>query len=318
MKKKRVLLTCPEMLNHDAISYLIEKFELIRNESCSIDQEILLNELKQSNGYILGGNEMVTDQIAENVGHLEKIFFIGKQADTSFEKKAWEILNDRVITTGSSAYAVALSTYGRIMYSDVSRRQSLFTKSFVNPPGPKKMLAGQTLLVVGAGAIGQILIKIAGKKFDRVIYSGGRGEKIELNGFARYIPDLMEAFALADVVTLHLELVIATEGIIKKEHILKLRDNALFINNARAGLIKPEVLYLCLGLRPDVYFVFDCFYVEGRQFNSLGIRNDEDLLKKIVLCKNFEFNGHTASLTDEGITEYSRNLIKTIEESKWL
>jgi phosphoglycerate dehydrogenase-like enzyme len=319
MKKKKVLLTCPEMLNHDAMNYLIEKFELILNESCSIDQETLLDELKQSNGYILGGNEIVTDQIAENVRHLKKIFFVGKQANTSFEKTAWEILKDRVVVSGSSVYAVALSTYGRIMYWDVSRRQTIHTKSFINPPGPKRMLAGQTLLVVGAGAIGQMVIKITNNKFEKTIYSGGRKEKEELKGRCVYYPDLLEAFSLADVASLHLELIPGiTEGIIKKEHIIKLRDNALFINNARAGLIKPEELYLSMQIRKDVSFVFDGFYIEGQQFNTLGIKEDNDLLKKIIRCENFFYSGHTATLTDEGVKENSDNLIKAIEESKWL
>lgn len=103
-------------------------------------------------------------------------------------------------------------------------------------------LAGRTLGVVGAGAIGARLIAMAKVIGMNVVYwsrtpDAARDERLG----ARRV-ELDELFAESDVVSLHLTHTPETDGLITRELLRSMPERAIFVNTARAELVDNAAL----------------------------------------------------------------------------
>ena len=107
-------------------------------------------------------------------------------------------------------------------------------------------LKQKTLGVVGAGAIGLHVIRIARALSMEVLAYDVRESAIlaEVLGF-RYAP-LEELFAKSDVISLHAPLTPATRHMIKRESLAQMKRGVLIVNTARGELIDTEALVAAL------------------------------------------------------------------------
>ncbi len=102
-------------------------------------------------------------------------------------------------------------------------------------------LAGKTMGIIGFGRIGQAAAKIAvalGMKvlaYDEYPSESGRalGEYVSLD----------ELLAASDVISLHCPLLPATEGIINKSSIAKMKQGVVLINTSRGPLVAEQDLF---------------------------------------------------------------------------
>lgn len=107
-------------------------------------------------------------------------------------------------------------------------------------------LKGKTLGVIGAGHIGQHLIKIA-KGFEMNVIAFDRNQKPELAkemGFEYRTLD--ELLAQSDFISLHLFYASETHHIINKNNVGKIKKGAYLINTARGPLVETEALVMAL------------------------------------------------------------------------
>ena len=109
-------------------------------------------------------------------------------------------------------------------------------------------LRGKTLGIWGYGKIGQ-LVAGYGKAFGMKVVVWGSAESR-----ARAVQDGHTAaesregfFANSDVLSLHLRLADATEGIVTPEDLALMKPTALFVNTSRAELIQPNALIHALN-----------------------------------------------------------------------
>ena len=101
---------------------------------------------------------------------------------------------------------------------------------------PQMELAGKTLGIIGYGAIGKAVGKIAQALGMHVIaYSRTKRPGNE------YV-SLDELFARSDVISLHCPLFPETEKIINAESIDKMKDGVILLNTARGGLLDEEAV----------------------------------------------------------------------------
>lgn len=107
-------------------------------------------------------------------------------------------------------------------------------------------LAGRTLGVVGAGAIGLHVIRIAkGFGMDVLAYDVNQNRLLsEVLGF-RYT-DLDELLGDSDIVSLHAPAIPATHHMINRDTLGKMKRGALLINTARGSLVDTEALAAAL------------------------------------------------------------------------
>ena len=109
---------------------------------------------------------------------------------------------------------------------------------------PMIELAGKTAGIIGLGRIGQTTARIAGAIGMKVIaYDAHQSESGK--ALAEYV-ELDELFARSDVIFLHCPLFPATQGIINKDNIAKMKDGVIIINNSRGPLVVEEDLAAAL------------------------------------------------------------------------
>ena len=104
---------------------------------------------------------------------------------------------------------------------------------------PLTELAGKTLVVVGAGAIGGAVARIGEAFGMRVLRAAVPGAPVRAE--APRVP-LFEALPLADVVSLHCPLTEATRGLADAAFLRAMKPGAIFINTGRGGLVDEEAL----------------------------------------------------------------------------
>jgi phosphoglycerate dehydrogenase-like enzyme len=108
--------------------------------------------------------------------------------------------------------------------------------------GTWRPLAGRTLLVVGAGAIGREVAPRADALGMRVVGLARRPAWIPAFAEVRPLAELHAALAEADVVSLHLRLAPETAGLFDAAAFAAARPGALFLNSARGGLVDEAAL----------------------------------------------------------------------------
>lgn len=121
-------------------------------------------------------------------------------------------------------------------------------------------LQGRTLGIVGAGRIGAAVARRAPGFGMRVAYwSRSQRPGLERDLGAVRMDDLPELLAAADVVSLHLPLTAATEGILDRDALKAMKEGSVLVNTARGGLVETEALADALRYGPlaaaglDVY-----------------------------------------------------------------
>ena len=123
-------------------------------------------------------------------------------------------------------------------------------KSACMPPnfGLGFVLKGKTLGIWSYGKIGQIIVGY-GRAFGmRVIVWGGEAsrERAQADGF-ELAASKAEFFEQSDVLSLHLRLHVATQGIVTLKDLSSMKPSALFVNTSRAELVEPEALITALN-----------------------------------------------------------------------
>ena len=107
---------------------------------------------------------------------------------------------------------------------------------------PLNELAGKTLGIVGLGAIGTAVARIA-NAFDMNVIAFNRSRK-SVPGVTQV--DLDTLLSQSDVITVHCPLNEDSENLFNKNTFSKMKKGALFVNTARGGVMSEEDLYEAL------------------------------------------------------------------------
>lgn len=103
-------------------------------------------------------------------------------------------------------------------------------------------LRGKTMGVVGYGAIGREVARIA-QAFGMTVLAHNRTKsKVPETGTLRYA-ELDELLEKSDVISLHMPLTKENRGMIDARAISKMKDGAILLNTSRGALIDEEALY---------------------------------------------------------------------------
>ena len=117
---------------------------------------------------------------------------------------------------------------------------------------------------------------------------------------------LAEVLSQADVLSIHLPLLVETENIISSKELSLLKSSVSIINTARGGIINEPALYTFLSNNPDAFAAFDVFAEEPALENPL------------FELPNFFGTSHRSSLTHEGINAMGLAAIAGLDDNKIL
>lgn len=102
-------------------------------------------------------------------------------------------------------------------------------------------LDGKTMGIIGYGRIGKATGRIAQALGMRVLaFDAHKNPELE-SASCKYV-ELDELLANSDVIALHCPLFPATEGIINKDNIAKMKDGVIILNNSRGPLVVEQDL----------------------------------------------------------------------------
>lgn len=240
--------------------------QILEKEGCKVvrcpysppvKEEDLLKIIKGVDVIIAGGDELTT-RVIEAADRLKVIARHG----VGYDKVDVEATTRKKIpvTIAPNQNAVADLAFG--LLHCLARRiceANILTKSgewgqFVGTEVWQK-----TLGVIGAGRIGQAVIKRA-KGFEMTVlaYDIRQDEKIAQSLGFEYT-SLERVLGEADFLTLHLPLNEKTRGLIGKEELALMKPSAYLINTARGQIVDEEALYEALkekkiaGAAIDIY-----------------------------------------------------------------
>lgn len=222
-----------------AESVLKDRVEIKYYDTRVEDTETLIERSKDANIVVLS-NFQYRRHVIENCPNLKMICV----AFTGVDHIDVEYCKERDITVcncaGYSTVAVAdlvfgllISIYRNIIACDKVTREGGTKNGLVGFE-----LEGKKFGIVGAGVIGMRVANIA-KAFGCEVLAYSRTKK-DIEG-VRFV-DLKTLLKECDIVSLHVPLSDATKGLINKENIALMKENAVLINTARGPVVDSEAL----------------------------------------------------------------------------
>ncbi len=167
-------------------------------------------------------------------------------------------------------------------------------------------LEGRTMGIVGTGAIGTRVAKLAAAfGMDVIAYSRTPGKVAGV----RYV-SLEELLAQADVVSLHVPLTDETRGMIGVEELALMKETAVLVNTARGPVVDTKALADALNSGRIAGAAIDVFDAEP------PLDADEPLIN----AKNTVVTPHVAFATDESMIKRAeiefRNIAEFIKDKR--
>ncbi len=183
-------------------------------------------------------------------------------------------------------------------------------------------LRGRTLGVVGTGAIGTHVIRIALGFQMRVVAFDHKPIHQLANALGFEYVDLDTLLGQADIVTLHSSYTPETHHLIDEKAIARMRDGALLINTARGALVDTEALIAGLrsgklgGAGLDVLEEEAAIMEEGEMLaSSYDTRSLLTLVGNTILLRmdNVIITPHIAFNSNEALDKILDTTLKNIE-----
>lgn len=121
-------------------------------------------------------------------------------------------------------------------------------------------LEGKTIGIVGFGAIGQAVAKIADAFGMKVKIVSRTPEKATHLGYE--VQTLAQVIPICDILTLHIPLTEETKNIMDKTIFQKMKEQVILINTSRGDLINEEDLYEGLKVKKPAFAALDVLKIE--------------------------------------------------------
>lgn len=173
-------------------------------------------------------------------------------------------------------------------------------------------LAGKKVGMVGFGAVGQYIARML-VNFPTEIYyfdpyytdSNPDFKKVELE----------ELFSSCDVVGIHLPVTPETEGMIDKNYLRLLKEDAIFVNTARATVVNREDLLQVVESGKIRGVVLDVYYNEPPdEIDYKMILNKKVLATPHIAGATHEVEDHHASIMNNNLREFFKKGNKSIKQ----
>ena len=296
-----------------------EKFMQIVREAVGDDVEIVCYDTRTTDVEELGRRGRDADIIAignlpfprevlekcENVKMLAVAFTGLDHVDLKYcEERGIKVQN----CAGYATTAVAELTFGLLL--DLCRNIGKCDTAARNGGTKAGLigfeLEGRTMGIVGTGAIGARVAKLAAAfGMDVIAYSRTPGKVAGV----RYV-SLEELLAQADVVSLHVPLTDETRGMIGAEELALMKETAVLVNTARGPVVDTKALADALNSSRIAGAAIDVFDKEP------PLDADEPLIN----AKNTVVTPHVAFATDESMIKRAeiefRNIAEFIKDKR--
>lgn len=182
-------------------------------------------------------------------------------------------------TVAQHTFATVLSLYDKLSYYDNYVKSGDYAKSglFTNVSKPFYELEGKTWGIIGFGAIGKRVAKIAEVFGVNVIYYSTSGK----NSNSEYKRvDFKELLDQSDIISIHAPLNKDTQGLINYDALKNMKKSSILVNMGRGPIVVEADLAKALDEELIAGAALDVFELEPiKEDNPLiSIRNKENLV----------------------------------------
>jgi glycerate dehydrogenase len=202
-------------------------------------------------------------------------------------------------------FALILELINRIPYYDnfVKSKEWLNYDTFTHLGNPWNELSGKKFGIIGFGAIGQGVAKVAESFGCEVSYYSTSG----LNNNAYYYSyNLVDMLSNCDIISIHAPLNEKTNNLINSSNLHLLKENAILLNLGRGGIINETDVVAEVESR-NIYYATDVIEKEPMQDDSpfLNItKKDNYLFTPHIAWASYESRKRLVSLIKENIKTY--------------
>jgi D-3-phosphoglycerate dehydrogenase / 2-oxoglutarate reductase len=277
----------------------------------NLDEESLINELKQVDAYIVGGKEIVSEKVIKSVAkNLKLISFFGVGFGNIDLEAAQKYKIFVTNTPKVNSYSVAEFTVALLLTLNKNIIQHINDiQKNIWQPVEFYDLADKTLGIIGMGHIGTNTARILYNGFRMKIVFSDIVEKTDAEKeFNAQKVSLEKLLKISDFISLHIPLNENTKNIIGKSEFKKMKKTAILINTSRAELVDPEALYNALHNNDIIGAAFDGFYTEP-------VEKNKPENKLFNLPKNkFILTPHTGYNAFEAVARMQKMTIENIKK----
>lgn len=273
------------------------------NESAQTDLEII--ERCQNADIILTGWTNFSEELLQELQNV-KLISLWSTGHDQIDLEVARACGIAVTNVrGYAQNAVAELAFGLML--DVLRKISLadravrFDDAYDWHPFGGKELTDKTIGIIGFGAIGQKVAKIA-HGFDMRVLAHSPNIDVSLTDYLKVSSVSLDyLLSESDVVTLHLPLLPETTELISKEALKQMKSTSILINTSRGGLVDQEALCNALDNQELAGAGLDDILIERESVKRLK------RLPSVVMTPHIGFN------TAEAIVLKSDSCIENVE-----
>ncbi len=244
--------------------YFKEKNEIIFSEDYPDDQK---DSLISRSDILLTWNPEKEGLYSSDNNLLKNVQFI-QLLSAGYDHVNLDMLPLRIkIAANQGAYAGPMAEHVLAMILSLSKKLSIYHNKlkegqFNQTESLTKSIKGSVVGIIGFGSIGKRtaeLLKAFGVKIFAVNTTGKTNDNVEFIGT---LNDLDYILKNSDILLISCPLTKETEGLINKQKLGLMKDDAVLINVARGAIINQKDFYYHLKTHPDFYAGIDAWWVE--------------------------------------------------------
>jgi len=262
----------------------LEEFGTVEYYETTSPEEVV-SRIKDAN--IILTNKVVLN--SENLVHAKNLELICETAtgfnniDIKYAKEnkiaVTNVAGYSTNTVAQHTFATVLNLYDKLSYYDDFVKSGKYAASglFTDLTKPFYELEGKTWGIVGFGAIGKRVAKIADAFGVNVVYYSTSGQN---NNSEYKRVEFEELLKICDIISIHAPLTEKTNGLMNYEAISKMKKNAILVNMGRGPIVVEGDLARAIEEELIAGAALDVFEVEPMKADNplLNIKNKENLV----------------------------------------
>ena len=262
----------------------LEEFGTVEYYETTSPEEVI-SRIKDAN--IILTNKVVLN--SENLVHAKNLELICETAtgfnniDIKYAKEnkiaVTNVAGYSTNTVAQHTFATVLNLYDKLSYYDEFVKSGKYAASglFTDLTKPFYELEGKTWGIVGFGAIGKRVAKIADAFGVNVVYYSTSGQN---NNSEYKRVEFEELLKICDIISIHAPLTEKTNGLMNYEAISKMKKNAILVNMGRGPIVVEGDLARAIEEELIAGAALDVFEVEPMKADNplLNIKNKENLV----------------------------------------
>ena len=223
------------------------------------------------------------------------------------KQKGIVVLNASNYGTGSVAqhvFALLLDITNRVNAQNTSVKKGDWGNQpdFCYGHESLERLEGKTIGIVGFGAIGQAVAKIADAFGMKVKIVSRTPEKAIHLGYE--VQTLAQVIPICDILTLHIPLTEETKNIMDKTIFQKMKEQVILINTSRGDLINEEDLYEGLKVKKPAFAALDVLKIEPPANGNPLFELENCVITRHVAWASKQAREKLMEITEENILSF--------------